>query len=217
MAIDTYQDMLKERGYQIVQSDALPPPFMPGLIINTRTPLVTGTKQVGAATVELQLQRVVGYRSGGLAGVARVSGVADSGEAVLTPNLPWSLYKNFTSGPKITVVLLWFFMLLGVWVVMLPGMVLILAMARLARASTGVKRFNQARAASALRFNLWGKSLDEVRSAMSTRIQDALMRAKFWGTAQVCDRQVRLDRFVGYGRYDLFCEVLDAADEVARG
>lgn len=60
MAIDTYQDMLKERGYQIVQSDALPPPFMPGLIINTRTPLVTGTKQVGAATVELQLQRVVG-------------------------------------------------------------------------------------------------------------------------------------------------------------
>src|SRR5262249_49150498 len=153
----------------------------------SRTKLVTARKQIGAATAEVQLHYVRGYRSGGLQGVARLKGVPASGDATGTPNGWGGLYKGLTSGPKIAVAFLWRFMCVGVWVVMIPGILLVLLLGRAARSRAGVKRFDELISTASKRRLIWGRDLEAARAALPPARQEAIAAAGFWGYAQVRD------------------------------
>ena len=86
MANADYEQLLRERGYELVPNEVFEPVQLPGASFGTRSPLLTGRKQVGAHTIDVQLQQERTSRSSALAVVARVRGAKLNGEGALAPH-----------------------------------------------------------------------------------------------------------------------------------
>ncbi len=217
MANADYEQILKERGYQLVVGELVVPIQTVGFALGAREPLVTGSKQIGANTVEVQLQSVRTGRSAGLAVVSRVRGAGVRGEGILAPH-GWlrGFVKVINSGPKITVFFMWFFIFAGAGVLMLPGMLLVGLLMRGLRANAGVQRFDALTAPGASSLRVWGKDLEAARQAMPHAVQEALAGSPTWfGNCEVRAGAFTLDRQIGYGRYDLFRGAIDAVEGVS--
>jgi hypothetical protein len=213
MALAHDETLLRQRGYHVTEVDRLEPVSAAGVMTGRRKALLSGRRQRGDAVVEVQLQSVGLGRGSSKAGVAQVKRSSVTGDGLPLPRGWWGLLKQFSSGPYIAVAVLAVFMCSGDWVIMLPGVLLFAALARSARSSSGLKRWSDLVASSAAsRFAVCGMDRDAARIALGPAMRDALMKAQGFGLCAVKPGSITLDRPIGYGRYDVFRNVLDSLD-----
>lgn len=216
MTHERYEKVLHERGFEIVAGDdRLPVPTHP-LVLGLRTRLLSARKRVGQATLDIELQDTRSMNSAALAGTARITGPAIAGEGQLRPRPVWGIWRLLTSGPKILTYVLLFFLVLGVWVVMLPGILLVWLASRGALRRQGLEpRPALIDPAARGHYNVWSRDPEAARAALPAARQAAIGATSWCGICEVRDGMVVLDCPFGYTRDDLFAEFLTACENVA--
>lgn len=220
MATIDYEKMMRDRGFELTTSELLPTPAVPAGL-GFRALLVTGRRTIGPTTIEVQLQETNSVNGAGLTAVARIVDPSIAGEGQLRPRPVWGTFKALTSGPKIVTYLLVFFLLAGVWAVMLPGMLLMWWMYRRTLAKQGLEQFSDLVARSARgRFAVWGKDRGAAKTAMTDSLQSALASTPWYGVCEVNPGAILLDTPFGYTRSDIFAAflgtTLSAAESIRR-
>jgi hypothetical protein len=211
MATTDYENLLRARGFELTTSELLPAPAMP-VGFGVRTPLATGRRTIGSTTIELQLQQTRTSKSVGLAAAARIIDPRIAGQGQLRLRPVWGTIKSLMSGPKAATYLLIAFLFAGVWIVMLPGMLLVWWIMRRALARQGLMEFRDLVAASArARYAVWGKERGATKTAITSSLQSALASSSWYGICEVNPGEILLDTPFGYTRTDIFTMFLDAA------
>src|SRR5690349_2014350 len=140
MATADYEKLMRDRGFEPTTSELLPIPAVPAGL-GFRTPLATAKRTIGSTTIMLQLQETKSANGAGLTATARILNPNIAGEGQLRPRPVWGTFKALTSGPKIATYLLMFFLIAGVWVIMLPGMFMVWLLFRRTLANQGLSEF----------------------------------------------------------------------------
>lgn len=182
---------------------------------------MTGRRTIGSTTIELQLEETNSVNGVGLTAAARIVDPSIAGEGQLRSRPVWGAFKALTSGPKIVTYLLVFFLVAGVWAVMLPGMLLVWWMYRRTLASQGLTEFADLVTSSARsRFAVWGKERDAAKAAITDSLQNTLASSPWYGVCEVRPGEILLDTPFGYTRSDIFAEflgtTLSAAESIRR-
>lgn len=216
VAQERYEEILRARGFEILAGDdRLPLPSNP-LTYSSRTRLLAARKTVGRATIDIELQETRSYNSAGLAGLARITGPGVAGEGQLRPRPVWGIWRMTTSGPKFLTYVLLFFLLVGVWAVMLPGILLFYFIARAQLRRQGLEpRPELTSDAVRRRYQVWSLDATAARVALPAALQEAIGATSWCGVCEVRDGGILLDGAFGYSRGDLFAELLTTCEKVA--
>ncbi|MBL8953675.1 MAG: hypothetical protein JNK82_23070 [Myxococcaceae bacterium] len=214
MASPDYEQIFRERGYELVTSELLAPVQLPGAASGVRTALCTGRRQSGSHTLEVQLQEQTSSGAKSLAVVARVRGAQVHGDGSLAPHgVLRSGFKSMFSGPRVSVVVMSALMAAGLVAVVVPAMFLVALIVTGTRGNAGYRRFVELTAPEAQTTRVWGRQLGAARMAMPHALQEALARTPRWfGFCEVRGGELTLDRQLGHGRSDLMRSAFDAVE-----
>jgi hypothetical protein len=216
MATSDYEKLLTEAGYTLEKGAAISLP--PRIWAPTgRTPIATGQKTIDGVSVEVQLQSVMVYNRQGLYGVARVRRPDLVGEAAMRGKAFYGAIRSILTGPIIALAFLVPFLLAGVWVIMLPGFWLMLVLTKVARKdSPVVERPELGSPVLGWRYSVWAADPASARTALPAKLQETILGNGWFGATEVLGGEVLLDGPIGWGRYDLFKQLMGAAEAVAK-
>jgi hypothetical protein len=186
------------------------------MVRGLRTVSLTARRGLGDARLEVQLQDARSFNYGGWVAAARLVHPAITGSALVTNRPLYGLFRSLTSGPTAAVAALFVFLIIGVWVVLLPGILLYWLLRRSQMKRLGLRALpDLATPASRRTIVVWATRDDLAGAAVPPSFLDAIATNGWFGTIEVHPGEVLFDRPFGYGRPELFDSFLDAALAVA--
>jgi hypothetical protein len=221
MKQEAYAKLATERGFEIVAtaSEGMPTPPM-GTLRSVTAQLLTARRQVGPASIEVQL-RDGWLRSANQvnrAAAARITHPGITGHAMIRARPSVALRKSLAAIPLplkiLMVVFLAPFILVGAWILMVPGILWLMSRQRAALEALGVRELPSVGTSSAGSLIVWGSDEGDARAAVPPALLDALTSTGWFGVVEIKPGEILLESpvlgFFAPGG-DLFGAFLDAA------